>query len=457
METKEFAVKRGRDNEEEEIEGVESNGGKTEPSRNKPRLEMKDHGMNNMSRKNMSQDTNQQRDNAGTGTRERKLSNGEQNGKISNHARFVYIKSEMKDVPMTKANPFRVTEAIKKVVKGDVKKVKPLKSGDLLVEASNKAQVESLCKLKQIGEMPVSVRVARQFNITKGVIFAPCLLDMEELEIVEELKSCKVVQAKFINKGPARKKTPLIILTFDSNTLPTEIKCGYHNVRVDRYIPPPLRCFKCNGFGHTASVCKKSISCTKCAEEHVRDECINRDIRCSNCNSEEHGALDRNCPVFKKEKEIINMKITHNITYFEAKKRFESQSYAAVVTNNAMDNGNGVINYNANKESNNTRESETVNSTISMGNDVNVGASTSAGKQPEINESEMECGAVGSSKNDNAMGKGDIELISLIINLTKIIKRNPGKITIQARQISNLIYKTTQHKVEICDVVKALQ
>ena len=457
VETKEFAVKRGRDHEEEEIESVESNGGKSEPSKGRPRLEVGVNNDNNMNKDIMIQDKSFNGEESGKGAKEKVRSNGDEyKEKIQNHARFVYIKSGMKDVPMTKANPFRVTEAIRKVVKGDVVKVKPLKSGDLLVETVNKEQVESLCKIKHIGEMPVTVRVARQYNITKGVIFAPSLLDMEESEIVEELKSCKVIQAKFINKGPTRRKTPLIILTFDLNTLPVELKCGYLNVRVDKYIPPPLRCFKCNGFGHTANVCKKNVSCTKCAEEHKKDECINMDIKCSNCNSTDHGALDRNCPIFKKEKEIVNIKVTHNVSYFEARQKFEAISYATVLRNKEMDKGTGVNSNNVNIEPNNARETVNVESTTEIDKSVNVGASTSV-EGHQINDHQMECGVVGVSKNGNKGEKEDLELISLIINLTKIINRNPGKITIQARQINNLIYRTTKHRLEMCDVVKALQ
>ena len=152
VETKEFAVKRGRDHEEEEIESVESNGGKSEPSKGRPRLEVGVNNDNNMNKDIMIQDKSFNGEESGKGAKEKVRSNGDEyKEKIQNHARFVYIKSGMKDVPMTKANPFRVTEAIRKVVKGDVVKVKPLKSGDLLVETVNKEQVENLCKMKHIG------------------------------------------------------------------------------------------------------------------------------------------------------------------------------------------------------------------------------------------------------------------------------------------------------------------
>lgn len=453
METTEFASKRGRENEEEEIEGfnqpVGSNGSKAKQSRNTP-------SDDSMSKKKMDQNKGGSNRDVGKGARDKEKHNGSEyshNERIHEHARFVYLKSEMAGIPMTKANPFRITEAVNKVVKGDVKKIKPLKSGDLLIETVNKEQVESLCKMKRIGEMPVSVRVAKQFNMCKGVIFAPSLRDMEESQIVDELRECKVIQAKFISKGPSRVRTPLIILTFETSALPTEIKCGYLNVKVDKYIPSPLRCYKCNGFGHTASVCKKNVSCTKCAEAHVRDECINMDVKCSNCQSTEHGALDRNCPVFKKEKEIVNIKVNFNVTYYEARKKFEALTFANVVKNDSGRNREDVVNSNVNEPMNLEQGNE---KEIANGGS-NVEDSILVEQQNFTNESRKEHGAVGGSNKSNVPGKDDVEIMALILNLTKILNRNPGKLTIQARQISNLIFKVTKQKIEVSEVIQAIQ
>lgn len=474
METKELAVKRGRDNEEEETEIGGSSNSELGRNKNRPRLDH-DH-VDEMAKKKVNQNKgssgsgleNEARskdENQNKGSSGDELENGTKirdgNERIQNHARFVYIKSEMRDIPMTKANPFRVTETIRRVVGGDVKKVKPLKSGDLLVEAFSKEQVEKLCKIKKIGELPVFVRVARQFNIVKGVIFAPSLVDMEEEEIINELKECKVVQAKFINKGPTKRRTPLIILTFSTDIIPTELRCGYLNVRVDKYIPPPLRCFKCNGFGHTANACKKEVSCTRCAGKHLRDECINMDIKCSNCQSNEHGALDRACPVYMKEKEIITIKMSEEVTYFEARKRYEKSSYATVAkNNNRTENGMGVRPNNDNESMD--KDKNRNGQFVEQNKEVNVGASTSTEGLSQRNGVEMEIGAVGNDKNGNMNNtqhkeREAVELISLVVNLMKIMNRNPGKVTIQARQISNLIYKTTSHKIEVCDLIKALQ
>ena len=385
---------------------------------------------------------------------------------IPSQARFVYIKSEAQGIVMTKANPFRVTEALRQAVGGDVKKVKPLKSGDLLVETYSKEQVESLCDLRRIGELRVRVVVAKQFNIARGLIYAPSLITMDEEEIVEALRDCNVTHAKFLNKGPARIRTPLIVLTFSASTLPAEITCGYLNVKVDKYIPPPLRCFKCNGFGHTASVCNKEVMCTRCAENHKRDECINMDIKCSNCNSTEHGALDKLCPVFIKEKEIVTVKVCDNLSYFEARKRVEGKSYAAAACGGSGNGGADVKGGAGPKSRFNVSghgNSSDSNGPGVSGVNTRVMNESQSEVEMEVQSTNGEHGASGM----NVRVRGNVEVqenqdevahvLSLVTNLAKIINRNPNKLTIQARQISNFIYKISNRKLDVGVLIQALQ
>lgn len=458
MDSQELAVKRSRENEEEENEIGSGN--------SRRRLEADENCENNLPVVKMTKDKGK-----GKGTRPRpdvdNVSKNEDSNiskEVRSHDRFVYIKSEMKDVPMSKANPFRVTEAIQKVVGGDVKKIKPLRSGDLLVETLNSDQIKRLCQLKKIGEMPVKVSVAKQYNIAKGVIYAPCLFDMTEEEVVRELIEYKVTEARFMKKGPMKRKTPLILLTFASSIIPLEIKCGYLNVRVDKYIPPPLRCYNCNGFGHTAKVCKSKLSCTKCDEEHERDECINLDFRCSNCKSKEHGALDKTCPVYIRERDIINIKVNENISYFEARKRYEQKSYASVAD---KDNGSGrnVVN----EVSKNVSRMDVVPVSQQRGGEgqsfgigVNEEASTSGANVNEmvVNVSEigLESGDVNKNISDNTSEEQrEVQMISLIVNIIKIANRNPGKTTIQARQISNLLFKVMNKKIDVATLIKVLE
>ena len=44
-----------------------------------------------------------------------------------------------------------------------------------------------------------------------------------------------------------------VFLQFTTADLPSEVKLGYMLLHVKQYIPRPLRCFKCNRYGHVAT------------------------------------------------------------------------------------------------------------------------------------------------------------------------------------------------------------
>ena len=135
-----------------------------------------------------------------------------------------------------------------------------------------------------------------------------------------------------------RKPTGTFILTFQSQTLPKYIKVGYYRVAVSQFIPNPVRCYKCQKFGHTKFNCRKNEVCTKCGQEDHTDskECKN-EAKCVNCQGK-HASNDKECRKYKEEKEIQRIKAERGITYTEAKKQMyifnsvKTTAQAAVAT-----------------------------------------------------------------------------------------------------------------------------
>ena len=77
---------------------------------------------------------------------------------------------------------------------------------------------------------------------------------MSEVGILGELKD----QGFGVHRVTVRKNgevipTSTIFLTFNSPDLPKEIKMGYLRVKVELFVPNPLRCFNCYSFGHTSA------------------------------------------------------------------------------------------------------------------------------------------------------------------------------------------------------------
>ena len=115
------------------------------------------------------------------------------------------------------------------------------------------------------------------------------------------------------------------MVTFAQATPLKEIKAGYLKISVQQYYPSPLRCFKCQKFGHYKSVCKRTATCALCGQaEHDASPC-GGPPKCVNCNGN-HSAFDKSCPKWIKEAEIIKVKTTSNVSFPEARKLMEAKN-----------------------------------------------------------------------------------------------------------------------------------
>ncbi|GBN18756.1 hypothetical protein AVEN_69952-1 [Araneus ventricosus] len=223
-------------------------------------------------------------------------------------------------------SPFLVERAITGSI-GDVKSTKKLRSGDLLVEVQSRKQSEQIVKLKTFSNILVTVSPHATLNSSKGVITCGELLNVPTEEILKELQGQGVshVRRISIRRDGQLLNTKHLILTFDSAKLPENIKAGYMRLSVRTYIPNPLRCFKCQRFGHSKTSCRGTLTCARCAEVgHESTDCT-RTEKCVNCKGE-LTSFSRNCSAWKREKEIITTKIKQQISYPEARKLVNSQT-----------------------------------------------------------------------------------------------------------------------------------
>ena len=99
---------------------------------------------------------------------------------------------------------------------------------------------------------------------------------------------------------------------------------AYFRVNVEVYVPNPLRCHNCQKYGHLEDRCSKDPICSKCGQtaEHLKNRCSN-ELHCVNCG-EKHSADSKECRIWHKEKEIIRIKFTRNISFIEARKLVEA-------------------------------------------------------------------------------------------------------------------------------------
>ena len=112
--------------------------------------------------------------------------------------------------------------------------------------------------------------------------------------------------------------------------MPKKIKAAYISVNVEVYVPNPLRCYHCQVFGHHESSCNRQKVCANCGEDkHCSDDRnCDKTAKCVNCSGP-HPTFSRDCPTWHKEKEILKIKYTRNLSFFEARKINEQQSSTA--------------------------------------------------------------------------------------------------------------------------------
>ncbi|VDI71020.1 Hypothetical predicted protein [Mytilus galloprovincialis] len=198
-----------------------------------------------------------------------------------------------------------------------------MRSGNLLVECSNKSQSTNLLTMTTISNFPVSASPHNSLNSCKGIIRdrSQYLGDLTVEEIGEELSSQGVTDViRFqIKKNGNIIKLNTYLLTFRTPTPPPSITLGCFGIRVDMFIPNPIRCFTCQKFGHGSKQCRGKQRCFKCSDEgHEGTNCNSESSKCVNCG-ESHFSSSRDCPVYLKEKNIIKIKTERNISYPEAK------------------------------------------------------------------------------------------------------------------------------------------
>ncbi|GFT91495.1 RNA-directed DNA polymerase from mobile element jockey [Trichonephila clavipes] len=258
---------------------------------------------------------------------------------VSVNTRFLII--SLPNSEMTKISPFAVQKALIGIG-GEPKSVKRLRSGDLLVETNSALQTKSFLLAKSFLNSPVAISPHKSLDSCRGIISETDLLGTPDGEILEGFSSQGVIQVRRISlkKESTRIPTKHLILTFNSPILPTNIKAGYLNCRIRPYIPNPLRCFKCQRFGHSQTSCRGQLTCSRCASVgHASTDC-SLEPKCVNC-LQPHPSDSKICPKWKIEKQIQEIKTTKNISYPEARKLIVpqlSQTYAQAAKSSTFNN-----------------------------------------------------------------------------------------------------------------------
>ncbi|GFU97023.1 uncharacterized protein TNCV_3788491 [Trichonephila clavipes] len=251
------------------------------------------------------------------------IQSNQQQQEFSDSARFFILKTPN---TFSAVSPFLIEKAITSSI-GPVKTIRKMRSGDLFLEVASAKQSSALRTLRKMAHIDVTVVPHNTLNYSRGVISAADLLNVSTEEIKENMVDQKVCEVRriTIRRDGQVLNTKHLILTFSTPELPQSVKAAYLHCPVRPYIPNPLRCFQCQRFGHSKTVCRGQPTCSRCAEVgHDSADCKAKE-RCVNCKGD-HSSFSRSCPTWILEKEITAVKIKNKLSYPEARRVVSSRT-----------------------------------------------------------------------------------------------------------------------------------
>ena len=200
-------------------------------------------------------------------------------------------------------------------------------NGTLIIKTNSRKDTKALLKTTTFCGKQVTISLHNGRNTSKGTIFAPELRHMSENEILSDLRGDGVTHVRRITtfRDGQRRDTSLLVLTFDSTTLPEKLNIGWLRKDVRVFIPNPLRCYNCQRFGHGSSSCRQPARCPKCGKApHEGSECSSPKS-CLNCGSTEHLVSSSQCPVWREEKQVCEVKAKSGLSYPEARRQVKAE------------------------------------------------------------------------------------------------------------------------------------
>ena len=154
--------------------------------------------------------------------------------------------------------PWTVEEAALAAT-GERLSAKFTRTGDLLMFARSRREADQLQAVTDIGGVPVDIVRPPHLNRAQGSIWAPELVQHSTTDLCQGFASQGVTEVF----RPRNEK--VLILTFDTKKVPEEITAVFLVYPVRVVVPLPLRCTKCQKYGHKAGSCRAPFQiCAMC-------------------------------------------------------------------------------------------------------------------------------------------------------------------------------------------------
>lgn len=228
------------------------------------------------------------------------------------------------------------SESIENILK--VKYTSPYKVNILF---KTEEDANKLLNCKRFNDNNYRCQNMHEVNISYGVV-RDIDLEIEEKEILEEF-TCEhdivsVRRLKRLTEEGQWVDSSVVRLAFKSSTLPPYVLVYGCPFKVKPYVFPVTQCAGCWKYGHMKKYCTtRKIVCPKCGQRH--ENCETKQFCCINCKGA-HMALDKNCPIFMKEKKIKSIMSANNCTYKKALTLYQQHNIQARITNSQYNYSN---------------------------------------------------------------------------------------------------------------------
>ena len=195
-------------------------------------------------------------------------------------------------------------------------------NGDIYLRVSS-VPGEDFFGLKDINDVPVKINLPPDLNCILGVIHHPELAYLNDVETCELLSGEDADSCYQVLKLPGKAFAIISWIITVRSTLPDTVKLGWETVKVKPARPRPVRCYRCQLYGHMAADCKRTPVCPHCSGEHRGDECKNSK-KCPACSGS-HSAYDPQCPAWVEETAVAKIKKQDQLSYRDAVKKRKNQ------------------------------------------------------------------------------------------------------------------------------------
>ena len=210
----------------------------------------------------------------------------------------------------------------------------------ITVTVENPDMAKKLLQTTQLGQCQVRIEKDPIKNTVCGVLYDKTDY-FRNLSANAMLNMLSEHGVKSVSKL-GREESKSYKLVFDGLTCPDGLGLDNNWFGITKFVPSPLRCFRCQKYDHAEKSCRKAEAesvCQRCGEvghrnkyysgEDVINEC-RKFRKCFHCNGD-HEAGFRKCPTQISYKKVNELMVSQDISRYEAKSRVfqHNNSYTA--------------------------------------------------------------------------------------------------------------------------------